>query len=87
MLSGWTGDLPSVMLIGTGSEVSLEVKAHQQLSAEGVRSRLVSMPSWELFEAQTQSYRDSVLPPRVRARVTVEAGDRTPRTSRGGLPA
>jgi transketolase len=73
VLSDSTADLPSVMLIATGSEVSLALKAHQQLSAEGVRSRLVSMPSWELFEAQPQSYRDSVLPPRVRARVTVEA--------------
>jgi transketolase len=73
VLSDSTADLPSVMLIATGSEVSLALKAHEQLSAEGVRSRLVSMPSWELFEAQPQSYRDSVLPPRVRARVTVEA--------------
>ncbi|MEP6496303.1 MAG: transketolase, partial [bacterium] len=73
VLSDSTADLPSVILIATGSEVSLALKAHQQLSAEGVLSRLVSMPSWELFEAQPQSYRDSVLPPQVRARVTVEA--------------
>lgn len=65
--------LPSVILMATGSEVSLALKAHEQLVSEGVRSRLVSMPSWELFEAQPQHYRDSVLPPQVRARVSVEA--------------
>ncbi len=73
VLSDSSAGSPSVILIATGSEVSLALKAHQQLTAEGVRSRLVSMPSWELFEAQPQDYRDSVLPPRVRARVSVEA--------------
>jgi transketolase len=73
VLSDTSAESPSVILIATGSEVSLALKAHQQLTAEGVRSRLVSMPSWELFEAQPQDYRESVLPPRVRARVSVEA--------------
>jgi transketolase len=65
---------PEVILIATGSEVSLALAAHQQLGAEGVRSRVVSMPSWELFEAQPVEYRHAVLPPAVRARVSVEAG-------------
>jgi transketolase len=63
---------PEVILIGTGSEVSLCVEAYQRLIAEGVRARVVSMPSWELFERQPQSYRDTVLPPQVTARVSVE---------------
>lgn len=73
VLSDAAAESPNVILIATGSEVSLALKAHQQLTAEGVHSRLVSMPSWELFEAQPQDYRESVLPPRVRARVSVEA--------------
>jgi len=63
---------PQVILIGTGSEVSLCLQAHEQLTAEGIRARVVSMPSWELFEKQDQAYRDSVLPPVVTARVSVE---------------
>jgi transketolase len=63
---------PQVILIGTGTEVSLCVAAHEQLVASGVRSRVVSMPSWELFEAQDDAYRASVLPPNVNARVAVE---------------
>jgi len=63
---------PEVILIGCGSEVSLCVKAWEQLTAQGVKARLVSMPSWPLFDAQDQAYRDSVLPPSVGARVTVE---------------
>jgi transketolase len=63
---------PEVILIATGSEVQLAVAAHEQLTAEGVRSRVVSMPSWELFEAQPAEYRNTVLPPTVTARVTVE---------------
>jgi len=66
------GDNPEVILIGTGTEVSLCVAAHEQLVASGVRSRVVSMPSWELFEEQDAAYRDSVLPPSVTARVVVE---------------
>ena len=66
------GGKPEVILIASGSEVSLAVEAHEQLLAEGIRSRVVSMPSWDLFDHQTQEYRDSVLPPQVTARVAVE---------------
>jgi transketolase len=65
--------VPDVILIATGSEVSLALEAYRQLTRDGVRSRVVSMPSMELFEAQPQSYRDQVLPPQVRARVSIEA--------------
>ena len=65
---------PELILIGTGSELSLCVAAYEKLTPEGTRVRVVSMPCWELFEQQTQAYRDSVLPPDVRARVSVEAG-------------
>jgi transketolase len=63
---------PEVILIATGSEVSLAVAAHEKLIADGVRSRVVSMPSWELFERQEESYRDEVLPPSITARVSIE---------------
>lgn len=63
---------PEVILIGTGSEVSLAVAAYEQLKGEGIAASVVSMPSWELFEDQDQAYRDSVLPPAVKARVVVE---------------
>ena len=66
-------DAPDVILIGTGSEVSVCVKAFETLKQQGVAARVVSMPSWELFEQQDQAYRDSVLPPGVTARVSVEA--------------
>ena len=66
--------LPDVILIATGSEVSLALEAHQQLAGEGIRSRVVSMPCWELFDAQPKIYRDAVLPPLVHARVSIEAG-------------
>lgn len=65
---------PEVILIGTGSELMLCVAAYEQLVAAGVKARLVSMPSWELFDSQDAAYRDSVLPPTVTARVAVEAG-------------
>jgi transketolase len=65
--------LPELILIATGSEVSLALAAHQQLTSDGVRCRVVSMPSWELFEAQPKAYRNSVLPAAVTARVSVEA--------------
>jgi transketolase len=68
------GGKPEVILIATGSEVGLAVQAHESLLAEGIRSRVVSMPSWDIFEHQTQEYRDSVLPPTVKARVAVEQG-------------
>ena len=63
-----------VILIATGSEVSLALEAAQRLEAEGTTTRVVSMPSWELFAQQPQAYRDTVLPPGVRARVSIEAG-------------
>jgi transketolase len=65
---------PEVILIGTGSEVALCVQAYESLRQEGVSARVVSMPSWELFEQQDQSYRDAVLPPHVTARVSAEMG-------------
>jgi transketolase len=65
---------PTVILIGTGSEVALCVEAYESLKQERIQARVVSMPSWELFEQQDQAYRDNVLPPEVKARVSVEAG-------------
>jgi len=67
------GGNPDVILIATGSEVSLIIEAEKLLAAKGIKARLVSMPSWDLFEAQPREYRDSVLPPSVTARVSVEA--------------
>jgi transketolase len=63
---------PEVLLLATGSEVSLCLAAHERLKAEGIKSRVVSMPCWELFDDQPQDYRDRVLPPEVTARVSVE---------------
>jgi transketolase len=68
------GSAPELILIGTGSEVHLAVHAYEVLTAEGVAVRVVSMPSWELFDRQDAAYRESVLPPAVRARVAVEEG-------------
>jgi transketolase len=65
---------PEVILIGTGSEVSVCLAAHERLTGEGIRSRVVSMPSWDLFEQQDEAYRHQVLPPAVTARVSVEQG-------------
>jgi transketolase len=65
---------PELLLIATGSEVALALAAMRQLATSGVAARVVSMPSWELFEEQTHAYRASVLPPEVHARVTIEAG-------------
>lgn len=67
-------DKPDVLLLGTGSEVSLAMKACETLAAEGIKAQVVSMPCWKLFEKQSQEYKDSVLPPEVKARVGVEAG-------------
>ena len=64
--------LPAVLLIATGSEVALCVKAHEMLKQEGIDSRVISMPSWELFEKQSHQYKNEVLPPEITARVTVE---------------
>jgi transketolase len=63
---------PDVLLMATGSEVSLCVAAHEKLQAQGVKSRVVSMPSWEIFEKQPLEYRRKVIPPEVTARVAVE---------------
>jgi len=63
---------PDVILIGCGSEVALCVQGWEQLTKEGIKARVVSMPCWALFDAQDQAYRDSVLPPSIGARVTIE---------------
>jgi transketolase len=68
------GGVPDVILIGTGSEVSLCVTARERLKGLGVKARVVSMPSWNLFESQTETYRESVLPRSIKKRVTIEAG-------------
>jgi transketolase len=72
VLADSPGGDPEVILIASGSEVSLAVEAHEKLLAEGIRSRVVSMPCWEIFDHQTEEYRNSVLPPNVKARVAVE---------------
>jgi transketolase len=72
VLADAPGGSPEVILIATGSEVSLAAQAHEQLVAVGIRSRVVSMPSWDVFEREPQDYRDGVLPPAVTARVAIE---------------
>jgi transketolase len=76
VLDGASDARPALLLIASGSEVALVVAAAERLRAEGIAVRSVSMPSWELFEAQPQSYRDEVLPPQVTARLAVELGVR-----------
>ena len=76
VLADADGGAPQVILMATGSEVSLALEAREQLASEGVRARVVSMPCFELFDAQDDAYRESVLPRAVRARVAVEAGVR-----------
>jgi transketolase len=66
------GGEPEVILIASGSEVSLAVDAHEKLVADGIRSRVVSMPSWDIFDHQPQEYRDKVLPPKITARIMIE---------------
>jgi transketolase len=66
--------LPEVILIASGSELSLAVDAHETLTAQGIGCRVVSMPSWDIFEHQPQAYRASVLPPQVSARIAIEQG-------------
>jgi transketolase len=68
------GGPPEIILIASGSEVFLVVEAHEALASQGVRSRVVSMPSWDIFEHQPQAYRESVLPAQVKARIAVEQG-------------
>ena len=72
VLADAPGGNPEVILIASGSEVSLAVQAHETLVAEGIRSRVVSMPSWDLFDHQPREYRESVLPPGVKARIAIE---------------
>jgi transketolase len=72
VLADARGANPEVIIIATGSEVSLAVEAHEKLVADGIRSRVVSMPSWEIFDHQPEEYRQSVLPPNVNARIAVE---------------
>jgi transketolase len=69
-----TGGAPQIILIASGSEVALAVNAHEALLSRGVRCRVVSMPSWDIFESQPQSYREEVLPPGVKARIAIEQG-------------
>jgi transketolase len=72
ILADAPGGKPDVILIASGSEVILAVQAHEKLLTEGIRSRVVSMPSWDIFEHQSREYQDSVLPPEVEPRVAVE---------------
>jgi transketolase len=72
VLADAPGGNPEVILIASGSEVSLAVQAHETLAAAGIRSRVVSMPSWEIFDHQPREYRESVLPPGVKARIAIE---------------
>jgi transketolase len=74
VLADAEGGKPEVILIGTGSEVGLCLDAYEKLKQEGIKARVVSMPSWDLFDRQDQSYRDQVLPPDVTARLAVEQG-------------
>jgi transketolase len=72
VLADARGGKPEVILIASGSEVSLAVQAHETLVTDGIRSRVVSMPSWDIFDLQPKEYRDTVLPPEVKARVAIE---------------
>ena len=74
MLAEASGGQPRLILIATGSEVSLAVESREKLEAESIPTRVVSMPSWELFQKQDARYRDEVLPPSVGARLSIEAG-------------
>jgi transketolase len=74
ILADAAGGKPEILFLATGSEVGLAIEVYETLTAEGVRARVVSMPSWELFEQQPQPYRDTVIPPEVTARVSIEQG-------------
>ena len=74
ILSREQAERPDVILIASGSEVQLILQAQPELEKQGIHARVVSMPSWELFDQQDQSYRNEVLPPEVTARLAVEAG-------------
>ena len=69
-----SAEQPEVILIGTGSEVHIALEAGKQLQEQGIVTRVVSLPSWELFDAQSAEYRNAVLPPVVRARISDRAG-------------
>jgi transketolase len=72
ILADAPGGKPDLLLLATGTEVGLAVEVYERLKTEGVKARVVSMPSWELFEQQPQNYREEVIPPAVTARVSVE---------------
>jgi transketolase len=72
VLANAPGGKPQLIVIATGSEISLATQAHERLVAEGIRSRVVSMPSWDIFEQQSKEYRESVLPAGTVARVAIE---------------
>jgi transketolase len=74
VLADTPGERLDLLLLATGSEVGLIVEAQRKLAEQGIATRTISMPSWELFEAQPQEYRDEILPPSIRARLAVEAG-------------
>lgn len=74
VLAKESGDAPQLILIATGSEVGLAMQAHEKLEAEGIKTRVVSMPCWELFDEQDAEYRESVLPKAVKSRLAIEAG-------------
>jgi transketolase len=74
ILADAVGGKPEILFLATGSEVALAIEVYEKLAIEGVRARVVSMPSWELFEQQPQQYRDTVIPPEVTARISVELG-------------
>ncbi len=73
VLADAKGKTPEIILIATGSEVELAIQSYEKLTAEGIAARVVSMPSWDIFEKQPKSYRDEVLPPNVSARLAIEA--------------
>ena len=74
VISEAEGGDPELILIATGSEVSITIEAQSELAADGIRARVVSLPSWELFDAQDETYRESVLPAAVTKRLAIEAG-------------
>ena len=74
MLADAEGGKPDIILMGTGSEVAMCLEAYERLKVDGVKARVISMPSWEIFEKQSDKYKESVLPAAVKARVSVEAG-------------
>jgi transketolase len=74
ILADPTPDKPEIILIATGSEIHLALEAYEKLRAEGIRARIVNMPSWELFEQQPEDYRYEILSPDIKARISIEAG-------------